>query len=372
MIVAAMLLLGSTVAYAQTPGQIPMFDQPATGFCNSAGGNDCIDSTITQDPISGNIGIGTTAPDSPLSIAQGVVINQNNDANIPDFCVLCAGFRQQTIHFGDPGTGEAIFSNRVFPSSNQFGLSFMTSYNTRMVVANNGNVGIGTTSPIFKLDVSSSRARLATSSGTDGPFFNLQHQGEVGGRSWFIGTAGTANDGGLGTFSIYDGTAGVVRMVFDGSGNVAIGTTTTPAFKLDVAGAAHATSFPTSSDARLKKNVQPLSNVVEKIERLRGVTFDWNERYEALGRSTGKREIGVIAQEVEAVFPELVTTWGDESYRAVDYGRPTGVLIEGIKEQQAQIRDLRAQNSELKARLEALEGVVRNVAYQTAWSEPTE
>ena len=50
-----------------------------------------------------------------------------------------------------------------------------------------------------------------------------------------------------------------------------------------------------------------------------------------MGRSTGQRENGVIAQEVESVFPELVTSWGDEGYKAVDYGRLTGVLIEAIK-----------------------------------------
>src|SRR5262249_33567630 len=128
---------------------------------------------------------------------------------------------------------------------------------------------------------------------------------------------------------------GADQMRIAPGGNVGIGTPV-PAFKLDVAGPAHATSFPTSSDARLKKDVRPLSRVLEKIEKMRGVAFDWNEHYEALGRATGKREIGVIAQEVEAVFPELVSIWGAESYRAVDYGRLTGVLIEAIKEQQAQ------------------------------------
>jgi len=141
-----------------------------------------------------------------------------------------------------------------------------------------------------------------------------------------------------------------VVMVIDTTGNVGIGTTT-PAYKLDVAGAAHASSFPTSSDERLKKNVSQLTNVLEKLEKIRGVSFDWNELYESMGRSTGHREIGVIAQEVEAVFPELVTTWGDEKYQAVDYGRLTGVLIEAIKE-------LRSENQSLKQRVEALEGKI--------------
>ena len=131
------------------------------------------------------------------------------------------------------------------------------------------------------------------------------------------------------------------------SGDVGIGTTT-PGYKLDVAGSAHATSFPVSSDARFKKNVNRLTNVLDKLDKVRGVSFEWNETYEALGRSSGHREIGVIAQEVEKVFPELVSSWYDEEYKAVDYSRMTGVLIEAVKE-------LKAQNETLKQRVESLE-----------------
>jgi hypothetical protein len=121
---------------------------------------------------------------------------------------------------------------------------------------------------------------------------------------------------------------------------------------LDVAGAAHASSFPTSSDVRLKTNIVPLTNVLKKLEKIRGVSFEWNDVYESLGRSTGRREIGVIAQDVETAFPELVSTWGAESYRAVDYGRLTGVLIEALKEIRAE-KD--AQIAALEGRLAALE-----------------
>jgi hypothetical protein len=61
--------------------------------------------------------------------------------------------------------------------------------------------------------------------------------------------------------------------------------------------------------------------------------------------------LGVIAQEVEEIFPELVTTWGDDNYRAVDYGRLTGVLIEAIK-------DLKAENDEVKRELAELRKLI--------------
>jgi hypothetical protein len=51
----------------------------------------------------------------------------------------------------------------------------------------------------------------------------------------------------------------------------------------------------------------------------------------SLGCPPGGQGIGVIAQEVEAVFPELVTTWGEEAYKAIDYGRLAAVLVEAIK-----------------------------------------
>jgi hypothetical protein len=65
---AAMLVLTFAHVHAQTPGQIPMFDQPGTGTCNSAGTNDCIDSVITQS--GGNIGIGNSNPTQPLAVGN--------------------------------------------------------------------------------------------------------------------------------------------------------------------------------------------------------------------------------------------------------------------------------------------------------------
>jgi hypothetical protein len=147
------------------------------------------------------------------------------------------------------------------------------------------------------------------------------------------------------TFFSSDEENAVEVFTIRGMGNVGVGVVN-PAHKLDVAGSAHATSFPTSSDERFKTEVRPLTHVLEKLDKIRGVSFEWNERYESLGRATGHREIGVIAQEVEAVFPELVTTWGEASYRAIDYGRLTAVLVEAIKQ-------LRAETEALKHSIEA-------------------
>jgi trimeric autotransporter adhesin len=111
----------------------------------------------------------------------------------------------------------------------------------------------------------------------------------------------------------------------------------------------------TPSDARLKTNVTPLTNVLEKLGQLRGVSFAWNDTAAPLtGHAPGQRDIGVIAQEVEAVFPELVTTWGDEGYKAVAYEKLTGVLITAVKELTA-ATDTQQHIAALEARLAALE-----------------
>jgi hypothetical protein len=88
-----------------------------------------------------------------------------------------------------------------------------------------------------------------------------------------------------------------------------------PQFLLDVSGVVHASSTATSSDERFKTNVAPLADALEKVAATRAVSFDWKGLYESLGRSTGRREIGVITQDVEKVFPELVSTWHEEGYR---------------------------------------------------------
>ena len=124
----------------------------------------------------------------------------------------------------------------------------------------------------------------------------------------------------------------------------------------------------TPSDIRLKSQVTPLTHVLEKLAQLRGVSFEWNEAAAPLtGRTPGQRDIGVIAQEIEVLFPELITTWGAEGYKAVAYEKLTGVLLAAVKELKAltdtqqqqlsaqgqqmtmQVAELTAQNARLRA-----------------------
>lgn len=96
-----------------------------------------------------------------------------------------------------------------------------------------------------------------------------------------------------------------------------------------------------SSDKRLKDNVNKIDNPIDKIMKLNGVTFDWNDKQ--LAYESGTKDYGVIAQEVEEVMPELVKD-RDNGYKGVRYEKMIPLLIECIKEQQLQINNLKNQN----------------------------
>ena len=83
-----------------------------------------------------------------------------------------------------------------------------------------------------------------------------------------------------------------------------------------------------SSDKRLKDNIKPIENALDKVNKISGVTFEWNE---ISHKETGKKDVGVIAQEIEAILPELVEN-RSSGYKAVDYPKLTALLIEAVKE----------------------------------------
>ena len=99
-----------------------------------------------------------------------------------------------------------------------------------------------------------------------------------------------------------------------------------------------------TSDRRLKENIQPISDALCKVIGVSGNTFDWKplskEEAQTIHGNTG-RDVGVIAQEIENILPEAVTT-RDSGYKAVNYEKIVPLLIEAIKEQQKQIDELKS------------------------------
>ena len=108
-----------------------------------------------------------------------------------------------------------------------------------------------------------------------------------------------------------------------------------------------------NSDGRLKKDIQPLTNMLESVLKVEGKTYRWKE-----GSSLSDDvDIGLVAQEVEKVFPELVVE-DEQGYKGIAYSKLSVILLEAIKEQQGQIifhqeqiRELEKQNEQINAML---------------------
>jgi len=106
--------------------------------------------------------------------------------------------------------------------------------------------------------------------------------------------------------------------------------------RIDAAGDVVAYS---SSDKNFKENITPIENPIEKIRKISGNTYDWKADLKDVHGYEGN-DVGVIAQEIEEVLPQIVTT-RENGYKAVKYEKLVALLIEGIKEQQTQIEKLR-------------------------------
>lgn len=143
------------------------------------------------------------------------------------------------------------------------------------------------------------------------------------------------------------------RLTIDWTGYVGIGTES-PSYKLDVNGAAHASSFPTSSDERFKNISGKVEEALSKITQLNGYYFTWKPEYSASSEfldedGRPQMQIGLLAQEVAQVLPELTTKWKHkdkvgkitkDAY-SVDYSRLIAVLIEALKQLKEEVDDVR-------------------------------
>ena len=109
--------------------------------------------------------------------------------------------------------------------------------------------------------------------------------------------------------------------------------TTVPSTTLQVSGTITCTDINSTSDIKLKENIHSIDNPLDKVMQINGVGFRWKD--------TKEEALGVIAQDIEEVLPELVKN--NEHTKTVNYNGLIGVLIEAVKEQQRQILELKAQ-----------------------------
>jgi len=224
---------------------------------------------------------------------------------------------------------------------------YLTKFTTRTSVGNSklfqspeGNIGVGTNIPSGRLDVQSNFSG-------GGPTVVMENVDPTGDDAldFHSGGAFVGNLGMITTeqptrfFILHNSDIPSMPLTLaENGGNVGIGTSN-PSNILTIkqgAGDAIADGWITYSSKRWKTEIQPLEGALDKVERLRGVSFQWT--------SNGKHDIGLIAEEVATVVPEVVAfnTNGNDA-KGIDYSRLTTLLIEAVKEQQAEITDLRSQ-----------------------------
>ncbi|UOF01075.1 tail fiber domain-containing protein [Bdellovibrio reynosensis] len=243
--------------------------------------------------------------------------------------------------------GTAIFSGMsVVASENHSGsalgtrLEFSTIQNTTttanlgMTIDHNSRVYVGTSSGISKLTVfdTNGAAIEATSASAASTAIKLTNNSGTP-KSWSILTGGSSAagfNGAAGSFTITD--FNTIPISINSGGYVGIHTTSpSNAHKLTVGGTAVATSWDINSDRRFKKNIQTLPNALTNILKLRGVSYDWRTDEFPDRNFSLRKDIGLIAQEVETVFPEVVTT-DSQGFKSVSYNKLVSPLIQSTRE----------------------------------------
>lgn len=228
------------------------------------------------------------------------------------------------------GTGRAGYFS-ISNTANTSDALYVTTAGTGRAAYLNGNVavtgklGIGTTAPLRPLHIAGGSSAEMNLGSTEGL---------VNWKTWNF---------------LVDGASGQARNLTFRILNDAGDATSKEVLVLKSDGTALLNgALLNSSDSRLKKDIQPLAGTLDKVLRLRGVSYLMKDD------PTQTRKIGVIAQELETEYPELVAT-DDKGMKSVAYANLTPVLIEAVKALQAENKALKDDNDALKVRLERLE-----------------
>jgi hypothetical protein len=222
----------------------------------------------------------------------------------------------------------------------------------RLRVDPNGNVGIGTGSPSAKLEVSGTQGLVAKARSVENAF--IVYSDDANGS--FTNSANTVT---LGATRMGTGSYPKLRLAGQGGMEFAVDGNSVRATiaangTMQVAGDLYAQDVFQTSDARLKTAIVPLaSGALDRLKGLQAVSYRWTDAYmdqQKKGMPTDQQaqlandqEIGLLAQDVAAQYPELVKTWKfqGQDYYAVNYGKLSVVLLQAVKELSAQVDDLK-------------------------------
>jgi hypothetical protein len=296
-------------------------------------------STEQMRLTSTGLGIGTSSPAAKLHTSTttagnsvGALLANPNQSGSADSVSINFGLGRTVDSFLFSTPAISFVKEQQWTSTGSTidgALTFSTILNEtsseKMRITSAGNVGIGTNSPARKLDVYGS-IQAADASGIQSVMWSQAISGA----------------GGIGTNNNYPFaflTNGTERARFSAAGGFSVGTTADAG-----AGGIYATGNITAyySDDRLKTRLGNIENALDKVETLSGFYYEANETAQALGYKV-KREVGVSAQSVQAILPEIVSPAPiDQQYLTVDYERLVPLLIEAVKELSEKVKALEA------------------------------
>lgn len=283
----------------------------------------------------GNVGIGNSDPQQKLHVAGNAIISNTHLGEVghgPTWAGFCHRDQVGTTSYSLLHSNNGLHT-LINKKSGGGWIGFRVDNVDKMVILDNGHVGIGNTNPVNRpLMVEG----LEIHSGGSGAGYSFANRN----------TGSFVDGGGNGERWVLYAADGVAR-IWSAGDKVHFRTN----------GQVVATSFQQFSDENLKTGIEPLVGVLDRLKNIRAASFEWNEHATELGPERGRREIGLIAQDLEATFPEVVSSISDESYKTIDYGRVSAVLVAAVKE-------LLAKNEALAKRIEDLEGFVGQPAFQ--------
>lgn len=348
----------------------------------------------------GNLGIGTTSPNFKLHISaedNTVIGLQNTSAGGKTYGLYSLGAADAE------GAGAFMIRDE-------------TTGNNRFFINPSGSVGIGTNTPADRLQVINSTGTSTAISGVSSSSTGVFSRGIVGITQnniaeLNVGTEGQASGTSAQNFGLYGQSFGTGALVNFGTVGLSYGTGANDQFGIYgwITGSATGTryavygnpagtegtlyagyfagdvtvtgTFDNTSDEKLKKNIKTLDKAMDRIIALNPVRYEFRtNEYPQMKLAEGQ-QMGLIAQEVERIFPELVKDnyhpvspksvdengypkdfYPGVAYKGLNYLGLIPVLIKGTQEQQEEIDVLQAENAELKERLARLERVVEQLA----------
>ena len=343
----------ATTAYVQTeltdliggaPGTLATLNELAAAINDDAAYSSTLTTAIaTKMPLAGGAFTGAVTTNSTfdgvdIATRDGVLTSTTNTANaampkaggtftgdiaLATNALITANGTNSNLTVGTSSAGSTGLLKLQATGDvkfHQYGSS--GGWKDTLTIKGAGNVGIGTDSPGRNLVISGNGPSWELLDAGAGGYYHHYDAGKV-----TIGMDSSGSDGFY--FRSYSG-GYAERVVIKADGKVGIGNTN-PSEMLHVTGNILVSGeVHSASDIALKENIEPITNAINKLKEISGVTFNM------IGEKI--RSTGIIAQDVEKVLPEAVA---NGEFKSVAYGSMVGLLIEAIKEQQTQIDDLK-------------------------------